>query len=110
MTSSTYQLVRQAVLTRSAIIATYNGHVRHMSPHVVGMKNGKEHTLCYQFGGTSSSELKPDGSPDNWRCIAIDKLQSVSLHPAGGFHTAANHSTQQSCVDEIDVEVSHIGV
>jgi hypothetical protein len=104
-----YDLIKQAVLTRSSIIATYNGHVRHLSPHVLGKKKGKEHTLCYQFGGTSSTELKPVGSPDNWRCIAVDRLQNVSTYPGGGFYTASNHSERQSCVDEIDVEVSYTG-
>lgn len=35
--------------------------------------------LCYQFGGASRSGLKPPGSPDNWRCIALDKLNGVEL-------------------------------
>jgi hypothetical protein len=35
--------------------------------------------LCYQYGGESESGLKAMGSPENWRCIALDKLRSVEL-------------------------------
>jgi hypothetical protein len=100
-----YALVRQAILEKKAIHATYSGLHREMCPHVIGLKNGKEQALFYQFGGESSSRpIQPDGSKENWRCVEISKLSNVQI-VAGAWHTAPDHSRPQTCVDQIDVEV-----
>lgn len=99
--SDVYSLVRQAIVDKEQIIATYKGHVREMCPHVIGMKNGRPQALFFQFGGTSSSGLPPDGE---WRCIPIEGLDRV-VSQAGEWHSAPNHSQPQTCVDIIDVEV-----
>jgi hypothetical protein len=57
----------------------------------------------YQYGGESQSGLKPAGSPDNWRCIALDKLASVELLN-GPWRTAPNHSRPASCIVDADVD------
>ena len=100
----TYALIRQAIQNKQQVTATYHGHHREMCPHVLGMKGGRRQALFYQFGGSSSSGLAPAGSMDNWRCVIIDQLQNVSLRD-GEWHSAANHSRPQTCVDQIDVEV-----
>lgn len=102
----TYQIVRLAILNKQIIRATYRGRVRVMCPHVVGTKNGRSQALFYQFDGESSSGLDPDGSPANWRCLLLDALSDVSVED-GEWHTAPNHSREQTCVDEIDVEVQY---
>ncbi len=112
---STYAIIRQAIIDKEQVLATYHGYPREMCPHVIGWKRAKdrygnlgprqENALFYQFGGRSESGLKPDGSPENWRCIHLDELQNVTTRE-GAWHTAPNHSRPQSCVDEIDVEVS----
>ena len=104
MNSSVYQLIRDAILKKQQVIATYKRHRREMCPHVIGTKNGREKALFYQFGGTSSSEAIVAGSPDNWRCIFIDGLSEVTARN-GEWHTANNHSSPQTCVDNVDVEV-----
>jgi hypothetical protein len=104
MNSNNYSEIRQAVLQRKIVIAKYKEHVRHMCPHVLGWKNGKEHGLFYQFAGTSSSKSIVPGSQANWRCLDIEELEEVQILD-GEWHTASNHSRTQTCVDEIDVEV-----
>jgi len=107
MPSSTYTLVREAITTKRIVVATYGGHVRELCPHAIGMKNGKEHALFYQVGGTSSTRpIGPPGSKQNWRCLDLSKLQNVGVKD-GEWGTAPNHSRPQSCVDEIDVEVEY---
>jgi hypothetical protein len=101
----TYARVRTAIENRVPIRGEYKGHVREMCPHVIGTKNGRANALFYQFGGTSSSRLEPDGSPNNWRCIHLDELHDVTVFE-GTWHTAPNHSRPQTCVDEIDLEVA----
>lgn len=103
MNSSIYQLIRSAILNKQQIVATYQGHVREMCPHVIGTKNGREQALFYQFGGTSSSGIVA-GSSANWRCIPIDGLSGVTAMD-GEWRTADNHSRSQTCVDDVDVEV-----
>jgi hypothetical protein len=100
----TYQVVRTAVVNRRPISAVYDDCVRLFCPHRLGRnKKGEFRVLCYQFGGESRSGLKPAGSPDNWRCLALDKLSRVKLLD-GEWRTAANHSRPASCVVDPDVD------
>ena len=105
MPSAVYNTIKSAILSKKQVVATYNGHVREMCPHVIGTKNGREQALFYQFGGTSSSGAIVPNSPQNWRCIPIDGLSGVLVRD-GSWQTGANHSRPQTCVDSIDVEVS----
>jgi len=101
-----YALIRQAIIDKNVVIASYHGHVREMCPHVIGKKNGRVHAFLYQFAGGSSGGLKPDGSPGNWRCLRVDELSNVMIRKSTGeWHTASNYSEVQTCVDEIDVKV-----
>ncbi len=106
MATETYNLVRQAIVNKQQVIATYNGHYREMCPHVIGLKNGKEHALFYQFSGTSRSGLEAQGSYLNWRCIPISRLTDVAVR-SGEWHTTSPHTQRQTCVDDIDKEVSY---
>ena len=105
MTSATYKLLRKAIRQKLQIVATYDGHLRELCPHVLGIKHARQQALFYQFGGTSSSgPLVPD-SPDNWRCIPVDGLSDVRIR-SGPWHTSGNYVNPQTCVDEIDVRVA----
>ena len=55
MNSSTYEIVKKAIIQKKQIVAEYHGHNREMCPHVIGKKYGENQALFYQFGGTSSS-------------------------------------------------------
>ena len=101
----TYATVRSAIAEKRHVIARYNGFVREMCPHVIGTKNGREQALFYQFGGSSSSGLSPIGSPSNWRCIPLQTIEIIEIRD-GEWYTAHNHSRPQTCVDDIDLEVS----
>lgn len=105
MNRHNYDLVRQAIIEKKQVHATYGGHHREMCPHVIGTKAGstQAQALFYQFGGTSQSGLKPEG---NWRCIPISGLSNVEVHD-GEWHTGYSHSRPQTCVDIIDVAVDH---
>jgi hypothetical protein len=103
---STYDTIREAILKKQQVFATFKGFYREMCPHVIGTKDGKQQALFYQFGGESSSRpIQTTGSLGNWRCIPIDGLSDVKVRD-GQWHTAPNHSRTQTCVDHIDVEVT----
>jgi hypothetical protein len=101
-----YRMVRQAIIDKDLVVASYQGHVREICPHVIGKKNGRLRAFLYQFAGGSDSGRKPDGSSANWRCLFIDELSDVTIQKSEGtWHTASNYSAMQSCVDEIDARV-----
>ena len=65
------------------IRATYHGRDRWFCPHRLGRnQQGQVRVLCYQYAGESESGLQADGSPANWRCIALEKLSKVELQEA----------------------------
>ena len=101
-----YQLIKEAIETKQQITATYKGFYREMCPHVIGMKNGKEQSLFFQFGGSSSSQGAITPSTGGWRCLAINELTDVKIRE-GEWHTNKNHSQKQSCVDNIDAEIEY---
>ena len=107
--TSAYNIIRDAILRRQQVIAYYKNHLREMCPHAIGTKNGIEHALFYQFGGTSGSKvIEPDGSHANWRCMQLNLSSQVTVQQ-GAWHTAlgGGHSRRESCIDWVDVEVPH---
>ncbi len=104
---SVYEIVKDAIQNKKVIVASYDGHERIMCPHVLGTKKGRPQALFYQFAGSSRSGLSPDGSPNNWRCLFLDQLGDVRSEDAHEWHSAPNHSRPQTCVDQIDAEVTY---
>lgn len=102
--STNYELIAKAIKEKLQVTAFYQGHYREMCPHALGTKNGKQQAIFYQFGGTSSKGPVTPGSTFNWRCIPIAGLTDLNIKP-GVWHTAANHSQAQTCVDQVDFEV-----
>jgi hypothetical protein len=97
-----YDLIRNAVLSRDSVSALYQGHLRLLSPFVLGTKAGDPHALAYQFGGTSHKVLAPDGAPENWRCLRVSELTEVTVLP-GMWHAPRKGRSFQHCVDQVDV-------
>jgi hypothetical protein len=101
-TDPKYDLIRNAVLTKDSVSAWYQGHLRLLSPFVLGTKAGDPHVLAYQFGGTSPKVLAPDGSPENWRCLRVSELTEVNVLP-GMWHAPRKGRSFQHCIDQVDV-------
>ena len=68
-----------------------------------GIKKVQPRVLCYQYDGESETGLQPEGSPTNWRCIAVEKLSQVKLLE-DTWRTAPNHSRPASCVIDADID------
>jgi predicted DNA-binding transcriptional regulator YafY len=101
MTSTTYQIFRQAIVNKQQITCTYNGLYREICPHTLGHSGGHEQALSFQFAGQSSRGPPPDGE---WRCMKLDDVVNAKIKD-GPWHTADNHSRPQTCVKQVDVEV-----
>lgn len=78
-----YDLLCQAIQDKHCVACHYRGHYREMCPHVIGAKKGNRHVLSYQFGGSSSSGLPPEGE---WRCMEVDGITDATLIE-GEWHT-----------------------
>lgn len=99
-----YGLVWTAVANKQPIGAIYKERRRLFCPHRLGRnRTGQRRVLCYQYGGESDSGLAPIGSPENWRCIALEKLRKVELLE-GSWKTAPNHSRPATCVVDADID------
>lgn len=103
MPSSVYQTFRKAILERKQIVCTYQGKHRELCPHCLGTKGNEEKSLAFQFGGESSKGLPPGGE---WRCLFLAQVENARIQD-GAWHTGQRHTTKQTCVDEVDVEVDH---
>jgi hypothetical protein len=99
-----YRLVWTAIASKRPISAIYKDRPRLFCPHRLGRNRAKQlRVLCYQYGGDSESGLAPIGSPENWRCVALEKLRKVELRD-GFWKTAPNHSRPASCVIDADID------
>lgn len=112
--SQTLSVIRQAIIEKTPITARYRDDTspRVLCPHVVGRKGTSPETmwrtLCYQASGAGESGMGPDPA-QNWRCLILSELRSVSLAPDLPWETVDNHSRPQWCVDQdkIIAEVSY---
>lgn len=100
--SPTYDQIRAAMLAGKPLSITYQGYDRLVCAHVIGMKNGHEQVLMFQYGGGSSSGL---GAGGQWRCMPISGIGSIRV-VNDPWKTGVNtHQKTQTCVDQVDVEL-----
>jgi hypothetical protein len=103
LVSRVYALLRDAAVRRQTVAASYDGQPRLLCPHVLGLKSGRLHVFCYQFGGSSNSALPlASEGGGGWRCLAVEKLSQVELR-ADAWHTEPR-SPRQTCIDEVDFD------
>jgi hypothetical protein len=101
----THGQVRAAIIHRRPIAALHLGRRRLLCPHLLGWNRHRRlQVLSYQYGGDNQSGLKPAGSSDNWRCLAVENLSQVELLD-GPWQTAENHSRPQTCIEEVELDV-----
>ncbi|MEA2840595.1 MAG: hypothetical protein QOF41_1925 [Methylobacteriaceae bacterium] len=87
---------------RQQITCTYNRRPRELCPVILGHKKGEEIALAYQFAG-----LNTQGSPvtGGWRCLRLANVPDPK--PGEGlWHAGSSHRRQQSCVDDVDIDVN----
>jgi len=100
-----YATLRRAVLAKQPVAAIYEGRQRLLCPHILGWtESGLPHLVSYQYGGDSERGLGEEGSPRNWRCMAVGILRSVELRE-GPWKTASNYRLPHPCVPQVDVAV-----
>ena len=99
-----YRLVWTGVANKQPMSAVYKELPRLFCPHRLGRnRSGQRRVLWYQYGGESESGLGPVGSPENWRCVILEKLRAVKLLE-GSWKTAPNHSRPANCITDADID------
>ena len=84
--------IRQAILERHSLVASYDGAALSFSPHVLGRdKRGARRVLAVQHG--------EDG---RWRCLRLSRLRRLRL---AGDDWQSGHGPwrQRACVVRIEV-------
>jgi len=100
--SPTYDQIRAAMLAKRPISLSYHGYTRKVCAHVIGLKNGREQVLTFQYGGGSSSGLPPGGQ---WRCMPVGGIGNVQVLDEPWKTGVTTHQETQTCVDQVDVEL-----
>ena len=100
-------IIRLAIAKRQPIETIYKAKPRILCPHAIGWKTDRINVLSYQIGGESSTELKPAGSPSNWRCMHLAGIGQIKLRTDLAWKTAGNHTRPASCIDLVYVEVDY---
>ena len=90
------------MLAGKALSIRYQGYDRLVCAHVIGMKNGHEQVLTYQYGGGSASGL---GIGGQWRCMPIGGIGNVQVLNDPWKTGPNTHEKTQTCVDQVDVEL-----
>lgn len=71
------RVIREAITSKKLIKFLYQGHLRIVEPHILGIKDGDVQILGYQIEGTSKS-----GKPlPDWRRFSIDEMEMLTLLP-----------------------------
>jgi hypothetical protein len=101
-TSEAYKIIRNALLKRQIVKATYNEYQRLLCPHIIGIRGSEERCFCYQFGGDSSN----GECAGAWKCLRIGRMKDISVEE-GEWHTDENvrHDRKQYCIAIVDLMV-----
>ena len=100
MPSVTYSLFRNAILDEQQVICIYEGRLRELAPHIIGVnRRGEEVVLAWQFGGESSGPLP------QWRCLKLANVSNVRTR-SGRWHEGRSHRATQTCVRDIDLDIN----
>ena len=79
MPSATYALFRNAILAEQQVVCSYDGRLRELCPHIIGVnRGGEEVVLAWQFAGQSSGPLP------QWRCLRLANVRDARAREGAG--------------------------
>jgi hypothetical protein len=90
-------LIRQAILDRRALGATYDGVPISFSPHVLGRdKRGARRVLAFQHGAHNGDVS------GKWRCLRLSRLKRLRS-ASEDWQSGHGPYRQHSCVVRVEV-------
>jgi WYL domain len=107
-TTTTWDLLEQALRQRRPVWACYHGQDRLLCPHALGWKNGRAKVLAYQADGTTTAGPLPTGTTQRWRSLFIDQIKDLRITDET-WETADNYSYSRSnCIDQLALAILQI--
>ncbi len=100
MSSATYTLFRNAILSEQQVVCVYDGRARELCPHIIGTNNAAKRS-CWP--GSSAGESS--GPLPQWRCLRLANV-SKARPREGRWHEGGSHQTTQTCVSDIDLDIN----
>jgi hypothetical protein len=103
---SVEQVIIAAIRDKISLEVNYKNHSRLISPIRLGWKTTEEEGLhknvfCYQFDGYSSSGLRPNVSPENYRCWNLSDIYSAVPVRAPWYGSEGWPRERSSCIDDV---------
>jgi hypothetical protein len=68
------QVIKQAITSKKLVEFMYNGHIRVIEPHVLGINGGITQFLGFQISGSSGSGGLPE-----WRRFDLPKMLDLKI-------------------------------
>jgi hypothetical protein len=97
-----WTILSSAVGERRTVRARYHGHLRVLSPHALGWKNGRAKALVYQsavIGDQSSHD------PRGWRSLFVDEIEDATVTD-DRWTTADNYTPVTTGMDLLAIAVA----
>lgn len=96
-----YSIVRQAIVNRYCLTATYKNHELKFSPYALGRSaSGDLSVMALQYEGLSSNVALAVGE---WRCFRINALTDLRKNN-DHWRVAPDRSRPMTCVARVDVQ------
>lgn len=105
--ASKIDILRRAIQEKLVVECDYGGYRRVLAPHKLGTTAEQIlNVLCYQIAGTSSSGAIVPKDPQNWRCMAVDRMENLTFNQDFDWDSNSYHSQPSRCIawtwEEID--------
>ena len=95
-----YLVIRQAIIDRASVTASYENYIRHFSPHIIGKHgNGVPIVVAFQYGGGKPGGLSPIGE---WCQYLMPRLHYVRRNGDRWLHGLPQGKPMEG-LSEIDV-------
>lgn len=101
---TTQEILESAIKQKKAVHLNFGGDPRQVCPHALGTNNSGLHVLVYQYSGRSARGRLVPGSPDNWRCMSLDKITDIEIVD-DEWKTSYNKERPSTCLDSVICEV-----
>ena len=100
--NTAWNLLHAAITQRRTIRARYHDHLRILSPHAIGWKNGRPKTLVYQ---TALIDPPPTHDPRGWRSLIRRRNPRRHHHPRPR-QTAHNYTPHTTGIDTLAATIT----
>jgi hypothetical protein len=97
---TTWALLHEALESRQAVRATYQGRTRVLCPHAIGWKNGRTKVLALQTAVVGAESSHPVG----WRSMFVDEIEDLAITD-DQWRTSDNYTPNTTGIDTLSAAI-----